>query len=470
MNKKVMSAFLLFTLIGQVAAIPIAVVLFGVALTSGAAIGYFLGIRQDEDLQKVLDDLNQRVTESEMTNEISLRMMFDEVFTNDQNTIALYQDLLQYSRNYVWAKAKYEYIKTYKNTSSTTQAKVAAINAVTEYYDTLVRNIISYHNKSITYLMHGMPIYTGLSVNKKYIIAKGVPGGFDTYGNNIDEFNTTIGTVNCLGTTYSILKPYVHGRNGYYNQYHWYVPSAIFYSDEQDIVSDDQGVKVYDWALYNNLLTAIDSEYQTLSDNANTFFDSIEQTVLEQADVDSLIDPYVLASMMNTDLNTTGYYGYAAAELALAGLPTTGLNKTVTIDVNGTVLEGFLFSSNETVTYEVNKTYDPASDVVYIAADDGLYKITEPFTIVNMTSHDGKPVQNTTVIKYVSHTDNVSAILDDLQKVIDLYNEYLEMQAIAGGGASGGGFMDWWNGLDMTAKIGVIAIGGIAVYAILRRD
>ncbi|WP_290597871.1 hypothetical protein, partial [Archaeoglobus sp. JdFR-39] len=63
--------------------------------------------------------------------------------------------------------------------------------------------------------------------------------------------------------------------------------------------------------------------------------------------------------------------------------------------------------------------------------------------------------------RYVDHSGDIQKIYDELAKLNELYNRYLEMQTISGGGGSVG---DWWANLSDTEKL---AIGAAAVLLIV---
>ena len=287
-------------------------------------------------------------------------------------------------------------------------------------------------------------------------------------GTNLGSYAITSKTLSNLGVTVSLKEI----RFDYASTDEYFVTGKI------DINTSEGYITVFDSPTTLNLLNQIDAAYHEVASNLAAYFNAVysNNTVVNETD---LVDPYMLASLLNTDVNKTGFYGYAAAELALAGLPTTGLNKTINITIYNTsgleekTTEGYLFTNWDTV-FTVGQNYTiPAGTLVFFADDEGLWKIPENYTIhINkiVDARTGQELNETTIYRYVEHTSDATKLLEELAKLRALYQEYLNMQALlTGGGSSGNGLLDWWNSLDTTAKLGIVAIGMVAAYAYIRR-
>ncbi len=227
----------------------------------------------------------------------------------------------------------------------------------------------------------------------------------------------------------------------------------------------------YDYEFSNmdpSIFSQIDVKYKQVSDNLDIYADSLTEQIFSSIDVTELLDPIMLATQINNDYDQTGYYGYAAAELALMGLNLTGLNKTVTIDVNGTTLCGILFTDWEGVL-ERNQTYtaDPAYLWYFIDENGKLYDLQGyNFTVTDLRDKNGNKLQNTTFERYVDHSGDIQKIYDELAKLNELYQRYIEMQTIAGGGSS---VSDWWNSLSDTEKLALAGAAVLFIVLIARR-
>ena len=118
----------------------------------------------------------------------------------------------------------------------------------------------------------------------------------------------------------------------------------------------------------------------------------------------------------------------------------------------------------------MNYTADPAYKWFFVT-DGGIYDLTGyNFTIGAIRDWKGNELTNVTLTRYVSHTGDVLKMYEELAKIRQLYEEYINnLQAMAAGGSSGFSLSEWWNSLDTLGKLGVIGIGAIGVYAVLRR-
>ncbi len=506
----VMATLMLTIIIGQAGALTLIDYLMPVVLGPIGIVGYWLGLQKAEEYQQLIADYEAQLTSNTLQNDINTRLYLQEIYVRDNNIISLGQDLLQYSRNYAWALAKYEALKVidYELTqngsdfiTAKTLAKQKAHEAVYNYYVNLTKNIIVLANESAELVNHSINYYlTNIKVRD---VEMGVTGSqtdgsctiwyynikynatndkftvtYDSscsgiYGQTAtNSWKTGTDSINALGTTFNYVVPLGQVKNTNPNDgapYAWVKIDWLNMSNE----------RVYDRSQYVNIISQIDSEYNMINANIDAYIDGLAQDYVSNWNITDLIDPYIVAGLLNHDFNATGYMGYAAAELALLGLNTTGINKTITIIVydgnNATTLEGWLFTDwVGTLVPGQNYTADPSYKWFFVG-DNGLYDITGyNFTFVKATDWKGNPLQNVTLVRYVSHTGDVTKMYEELHKILQLYKEYIDnLQAMAaGGGSSGSGFnlSEWWNSLDQTAKIGIIAIGGIGVYALLRRD
>ncbi|AIY90465.1 TPA_asm: VP4-like membrane fusion protein [Geoglobus acetivorans pleomorphic virus 1] len=502
-RKAVMAALMLMMLIGQTVAIPL-IIPIAVGFAASSVFGYWLGIQDSENYQELIQQYEAQLTSNTVQNDINTRLYLQEIYARDNNIISLGQDLLKYSENYAWALAKYNALKVidYELTqngsdflTAKTKAKQAAHDVVYNYYLNLTRNIITLANESAGLLNYSLNYYLSnvrVSTVEMFVTGSQADGSIIityskiTYNPNTGSYAVTYSgttdkqvyansiilstaTVSALGNsyTYNVVKAQVQNTNSYDpDPYAWVTINKVLIG----------GDLVYDRSNYTVILSQIDSEYNMINANIDAYIDGLAQDYVANWNVTQLIDPYILAGLLNNDLNQTGYYGYAAAELALLGLNTTGINKTITITVydgnNTTTLEGWLFT-DWTGTLEVGKNYTTDSSYKwFFVADDGIYDLTGyNFTVGTIRDWQDNELTNVTLTRYISHTGDVLKMYDELAQIRQLYEEYINnLQAMAAGG-SGGGFSlsEWWASLDQAAKIGVIAIGAVGVYAILGR-
>lgn len=486
-----MATVMLAMVIGQAVAIPL-IIPFIIGAAIGGGIGYWLGMGKTEDYQKLKQEYEARLTSSTLQNDVNTRLYLQEIYLRDYNIISLGQDLLQYSRNFAWAIAKYTALKTldYELTQNAsdfitakTIAKQKAHQAVYNFYVNVTRSVIANHNETVELLNYSLNYYMD-NIKIKQIWFGVDPATatflesivFDPDGNNyeidsgniiqlsllklyVDKFQVTV-----LSKTFDVKRIWIYAKHGTTGH-----TVAILN------VSFNHTYVVYNWTLYNTTLNQLDDEYNMINANIDAYIDGLAQDYVNNWNITKLIDPYILASLLNNAFNETGYYGYAAAELALLGLNTTGINKTIIITVydgNTTTLEGWLFTDWQG-TLETGKNYfaDPAYKWFFVA-DGGIYDLTGyNFTVGTIRDWRGNELANVTLLRYVSHSGDVLRMYEELAMIRQLYEEYVNnLQAMAAGaGDNSFSLSAWWNSLDQTAKLGVIAVGAVGVYALLRR-
>ncbi len=514
-NKRrvIMATLMLAIIIGQAGALTLIDYLMPVVLGPIGIIGYWLGLQKSEEYQQLIADYEAQPTSNTIQNDINTRLYLQEIYARDNNIISLGQDLLQYSRNYAWALAKYEALKAldYELTqngsdfiTAKTIAKQKAHETVYNYYFNLTKNIIAIANESAELVNYTISDYVK-NIGVQSVIIDVVDTKIGEVANEIvdtveykPEWNQNVlafrwangnlflyqegwvkdhliikaVSVTVLNKTMSIKRSSTWFTYNGYNSGNWY-PEVI-------TIKFNGTDTVYDYSMYVNILNAIDSEYNMINANIDAYIDGLAQDYVNNWNITQLIDPYILAGLLNNDLNSTGYYGYAAAELALMGLNTTGINKTINITVyeldgNITTLEGWLFT-DWTGTLESGQNYTANSSYKwFFVADGGLYDLTGyNFTVGVIRDWKGNELTNVTLTRYVSHTGDVMRMYDELAQIRQLYEEYINnLQAMAAGsGSSGSGFnlSEWWNNLGTMGQLGVIAIGAVGAYALLRRD
>ncbi|ADB58836.1 hypothetical protein [Archaeoglobus profundus] len=501
----ILSIFLIATLMGQTVALPLIPIVIGIAGVSSGIIGYWLGFQKSNEYQKLLEDYEARLTNNTIQNDINTRLFLQELHTRDQNVAMLGQDISTYSKNYAWALAKYTALKALYNGSNAKEAQQLARQAVYEYYYNLTMNIITMANETAELVVHSLNYYVkNVGINSFVVdvpnthIRSRAGGGIiataeylPKYGEIVlrwawgtinrgyadDQLYIRTTKVNVLGKSFTVKRPTAHFKSDLDQK--WLFANVIYFK-----LSDSEKEIIYNWADYGNTLSRIDSDYKQVMANLDSYVLSIAQKLTQLGiNETDLIDPYVLASQLNTDLNSTGYYGYVVAELALLGLPIAGsLDTSISITVyneSGVIektLEGYLFTDWNT-TFEVGENYTvPSGTLVYFVSDEGLWKIPEGYTIhINriVNPATGKELKNTTIYKYVDHSGDIQTLYEEVAKIRDLYEQYLEMSTTVGGGSSGSEWAnainEFWNSLDWQVKAVLIGGGALTTAVLIGR-
>jgi hypothetical protein len=466
MNKKVATAFiLLFMITGASAIAPMLVGLGGLGVIGSIAY-YILGLQQ-----KIaqLEEINQTVTQNLNLSENNADYIINSYTLSRNASLQFSKDVGNQTKPWAWTLVKYYALKTINEelnngtdfTTALIKAKTTARDKLKQYYINATKNPTVDMNESswawyFTVKNLAIQARNTATAQSSYIdfftfvtVESGTEITLSAQASGYERDGTFVtDDVNALVTMQT--KSYTcNDFTIYYD-----VPKAAGYTDQRIGDLETQ---------YKSALNSYCGAYQQVADNLEVYVDSLTYDLFTSGNFTELLDPVTLATQINNDAETTGYYGYAAAELALSGLNLSGLNKTVTIVVNGTTLSGILFT-DWSGTLEVNKTYtaDPLRLWYFIDENGQLYDLQGyNFTVVDLRDKDGNKLQNTTFERYVDHSGDIQKIYDELAKLNELYNRYLEMQTISGGGGSVG---DWWANLSDTEKL---AIGAAAVLLIV---
>lgn len=487
MNKKAAIALFLLLIPTASAIAPIIVAgLVGVGII-GALTGVV--IWQQEQIAH-LQDLNELLNQTVQSDYQNAKETINTLYQQEQQEYgmisALMSDFIQQGEAYAYTIGKYTLVKTLDQEmqngtdfiTALARAKLEAKTAVRDYYMKELNNSLALWNAKMMRMQEEAESALIVGKNRAATCTASTCGSHATYyvitvtdgsttfkiggdwsntwgSRYIVSKYTTSSTTNCRPST---------AANG-----------SILYNKTMTLTNLSVNINYY-WLkcrdtvdywfpdMDTSVFTEIDAKYKQVSDNLDVYADSLTEQIFSGINVTELLDPITLATQINSDYDQTGYYGYAAAELALMGLNLTGLNKTVTIDVNGTQLSGVLFTDWEGIL-ERNQTYtaDPAYLWYFIDENGKLYDLQGyNFTVTDLRDKNGNELQNTTFERYVDHSGDIQKIYDELARLNELYQKYIEMQTVAGGGSGGVG--DWWANLSDTEKL---AIGAAAVLLIV---
>jgi hypothetical protein len=202
-------------------------------------------------------------------------------------------------------------------------------------------------------------------------------------------------------------------------------------------------------------------------------------------DESDLVDPVTLSQEFATDYEDTGYYAYAAADLALQGTNGT-FNESFVLTLHSgsagrtsdETLEGALFtdwapeSTNGTFVTGNRYNASNSSSLVYFATNDGLRIVEGEFTIESMTNvRTGESTDSTELQEYNRQTADAGWSEEQRQQLLDIQEQLNEIQAqaVGGGGGDGtssGNFLDSIPGIDaIAAALGISA--GLAFLVVL---
>lgn len=240
-------------------------------------------------------------------------------------------------------------------------------------------------------------------------------------------------------------------------------------NSSSDTLSGGAYTHVADSGTFYQLNSEVDSQRQQVKDNLAVMVnETLANYNRSEMNVTDFLDPSEIAGRAATDYNSTGYYSFAAVQLAAQGFA-GDINTSHTLELaDGSKVNGTLFYTGYDVQNLTNgSTYDPAdyngSFIIAAQGDDGgIRELTAPFTITRqVNTQTGEPVNETTIEPYVYDTTDTTSLESDLERMADLAAAYEQAQSSASIGwpdGSGGG-----SGLSA----GAIAMIGLAVVAVI---
>jgi len=469
-NRKAVALVLLFSM-GTGMALPIVVpIIAGVGLFgAGVALEWWFGARPlAEDLQKARDRLysawsNDNISNMYLTVNFAERdKKYADIFLTLQNDFAGESDA------YVWTVVKARYIEYVMSGMDRIEAIDKTLQILDSIYYNRTKTVFSYES------MHAASVVEAWNANYE---ANQACNNACTLISDPDErsacisacneppyFKNSAGTSTSRSQTIVLLNKTFTCSLGTFD---YKVPTF------SQIISTSGGV-VFDEQDYIDLANILCSLRDNLRDNAYNYLLAVSVNVTNVSDI---LDPITMAVQFSTDWNTTGYYRFAGAEAALTGIPIT-LNSTVCFEYNATEYCGVMFTNWDNITFTKGDYTVPSGKFVWLITEDNkLIRIGEgeTFEITSLTDAEGNPVNSTRVYRYVEHSGDVNKAVEELQKLSELWKEYLDMQAQVSPPSESilDQLTEWWNSLTTEQKVLVVAGAGLGfillIYALRGR-
>jgi hypothetical protein len=394
--------------------------------------------------------------------------------------ISVNDNLQQSAESQMWAEAKVEIINQLANNATEAEVLNASKDAARDYASVQINNVYADFGAKAAQVAYLDDVN---SSNVRYY-----------YSASDDYRGVTNETI-----TFTVELP--NGENGTYTGYQthggeWTAPFAYDGTSYSTYLAHtlpdgstggtyDGKRKVYvrdpsdnSWNLVLNPTTYRNEveEYQSTLSQVESGLDSYVNTTYQEWEAGNLTtediadsSPMTIGSMAATERNTTGYYGYANAQLASLGLSgdtnashvvSTTLNQTnytdtgrayeqTPVNVTGTLF----YTGDDNQTFQTGTTYNPdnLNGVVYMSVasmtnrtsgetvpyEGGFYEVESNFTVEDATNvRTGEPVNTTTMEPVDYSTTNVSQLSEELDRLKELRDYYEQQQAAAGGGFS----------------------------------
>jgi hypothetical protein len=465
------------------------------ALVYGFSFGY---VNEDKCTNNHVGNAVEEVRQAEsQQSKADLYSAAEAQKTNNQNFDSVYGNYLNDSESVAWMKAEKAIAEAYENGSTKSEAKVAAKEAIEDYYAVKQINLIeswntiltSYeylHNRSMQegfsqddfgtdWDRHGLETHfidhTGMDSNNNGCNPETVTTRSATLANASSHDVKTIKFSMYESQNYYIVySPNAPENSNYYGDDNTYPTGSADqfycrdgYSIYTDTLMVDAPNSNYDDVTYYDLGTSrdrwlkIEQKNDELQNESDAFVDAIWQDYqdgnINSSDVIS----------RNTQMfeygtkaqNGSNYYDTIGATAAM-GIETPQLEGTGTMtitDGGGTTHEGMLFGEPPNGSWTVGKTYDPAniSGPVIMATTSGEeHELSRPFTVDAATDKEGNEKSTVETQRYNYQTSNTTEMQRKYDKLLGLTGELQERSESVdsngggGGGSSGGGSLPSW--------------------------
>ncbi|WP_410764745.1 hypothetical protein [Haloferax sp. DFSO60] len=386
---------------------------------------------------------------------------------NTETFLTTNENFMQDTRSVAWSKAKLTIINELNNGSSLSQVKAAANQTVLDYYAGIEYNVMSDYSAKVSQMRY-IDQETPLSVQWY----DPTDDRAETGSWVVDKFNYT--TMNGTDIPYDSFQGSVDN-----NWLSWHQSSGKdpYYVEVQD-PDTSNWVTIYDTADYRSVRGGLYNQKDQVQSNVDAYVDALAAQYtagdINSSDIVNL-DPSILAEQAATDYNSTGYYSFAAVQLAALGA-SGDLNASHTVTVHGavnTTWNGTLFYTGDdgpTSGWETGTTYNISdyNGTFYLAyQNDNQSGITDlsssgtSFTIESAVNTNTGEEMNTTISQtYIYKSTNASALQEEIDRLQQLREQY-ESTNTGGAGSSGG---------LSTEIIGGAVLVGVAAVLLIQRE
>jgi len=384
------------------------------------------------------------------------------------------------ARSVAWAKAKIEIVEAMEQGENASVAKSQAKDAVDEYYTLRQKNLVekawanAYAIEDISNSSSVTEYY--LSGDNQWADASSVSVADGTWITYADGSGTFPPKINSQAAGASRSVSWLSTESDYRVSFNGSNSGELYQPDNFKARFDemaDQSNQVN-----NNVDTYVDNVYAEYNEGDLDASDIAESS------------PTAVASQAATDLNSTGYYGYASAALRSVGVAgPTNTSHIVTLE-DGTQIEGTLYvTDTDNFSVSTGETYDPGnfSGSVFITVAELTYEngtavkgselasqfhpVQQNFTVESATNtKTGDAVEVTTGEDKDYTSNNASKLKQELEEMQEA-RAYWQAQATlasggTGGGSGGGGSSGTsWN-LGGQQMLAAVAIGGAALFVL----
>lgn len=472
------------------------------ALVYGFTFGH---INNHCDVQAQIDaEVHEATTNDDEQTELDLYSAALSQEANTDSYTTTQNNYLQDTETVAWSKAEVAIAEAYEDGKTEEQARIAAREAIKDYYASHQMNLIQTWNNSIlawNQLYERMAQEAGLSSgdeiaqltmfssNDLSTRIKDDSGLTNIYDNRTKKHNTNVTLVN--DTKASSLKyemavrddsvPELMRKNATITGGYVDWPSASsdrtyaigFMPTNDDYTFPDDAAVIIEISLYTEYWTEIVNQKNDLINESdafvNTTYSDYDNNVINASDVISR-NTAMFEYGTQTSNESIGFYDSVGA-WAAQGYSTPDLNQTghFEIEYKNKNHTGFLFArtppNNE---WEAGREYNASniSGPVFLARADGTkLDLSGNFTVRELVDKDGESITNVSTTQYNYKTVNSTELNDKLERLLEL-QEDLETQKSSGTLAAGGGGSIF--GLSNAQLVGGLGAAGVAGYAYMQ--
>lgn len=467
--------------------------LAGAAVAAGVAIGYATRYVQDKLTGPDVDAESYDETNADALHagieEDGIEMQYydDQVFTNMRNA-------LQLSENAAFSDAKYAAIEQWNLGNSDTDAKNAALDAVDSFYRVHQENLLEHVGFQVSKFEQ---MISDIEANGTLVVSdvfepvrhdgKSVSQWDADGGNSIaypaSGHFTDYAATFVDGTTYQYRG--LDERDSNSPELYIEPPDpdddlSSFFRAFEVWPADGSGERsmLIDDYLYNDVWYEIESKHSNVRTEVSNWVDNVAASY-EAGDID-LTDLLTASELAELSATETGY-SFAAADLALLGIPGAEHKYLIELHTDEVTVEGTLYMEvAPDGGLEIGKRYSVTDfpGTVWLAydytKDDGteasaVVGLEQDFTVLDAEARDGSDITEVTFTErnQQTTTTDMTELQKELERVRDLRQE-LEQErdtiiedASGGGGALfGGNVVEWARNNPGKAVVGG---GGTAV-------
>jgi hypothetical protein len=480
--------------------------------------GYSGSLNYYDDTECITEDQQQNISHADWYENAHLSQdNIDAFITSETNFV-------EFSRSHVRTKVKAELVESIKNNESLATAKDEINQTIDEFYVQAQERVIKNHNTTVLnayYITNAsdststeddssdVHYYRDLGrVNSSYVKDEPGPGQYEVgsggsfeVGQNFQDLTLRTDEVTLVdGTTRNVtnLTADYDGNTAKVAFNPW--DTSDFQGESDAIFVLDPGLDtipsnpseanssyMYWEKPYVRLWNTIEDSHDRVQNNSMTYAEGV-YSEYNSSDFDGLeiLNANDLVTQFNTDRNTTGYYGWAAAAFGTTNID-GDVNTSFTIEYdpvdtqyyeNGTLktntteprnLSGTLFTNwapaKTNGSFVANETYNTsnADGPVYFAVQRNnsseVVALNGEFTITELMNAKTHADLNETDLapELQQQTYNVSLTKEEITYIIEYRNNATDTFDNGGGGGRGGGFD--FGSLGIPLLIG----GGVAI-------